>query len=268
MAKSATITALSAGVGAKSSRHKHYPKLLAFTLAEVLITLGIIGVVAAMTIPTLMVNVQLAELQTAYKKVYSDLNQAAQHFQADYDIAVPDYTYWNADNAGMQNAINFQTNIFWTYFKKSAVQERKTTIKPLSPKYSSTVMNYCDYSSNFVDINGRFIRFDDDNANGENGPKICVDTNGDKPPNRQGWDNFLFLFTTDGKVIPIGQSHINNPVNKTQANRNFSVDAVGNCKVSANIIQNASCSYYALLDQSPDDSSKSYWHDFLPSLKN
>ena len=49
----------------------------AFTLAEVLITLGIIGVVAAMTIPTLISNTKGAEFKTAYKKALSVLNQAA-----------------------------------------------------------------------------------------------------------------------------------------------------------------------------------------------
>ena len=48
----------------------------AFTLAEVLITLGIIGVVAAMTIPTLVSNTNGAQFKTAYKKALSTLNQA------------------------------------------------------------------------------------------------------------------------------------------------------------------------------------------------
>lgn len=47
-----------------------------FTLAEVLITLGIIGVVAAMTIPTLISNTTGAQFKTAYKKSLSVLNQA------------------------------------------------------------------------------------------------------------------------------------------------------------------------------------------------
>ena len=47
-----------------------------FTLAEVLITLGIIGVVAAMTIPTLISNTNGAQFKTAYKKVLSTMNQA------------------------------------------------------------------------------------------------------------------------------------------------------------------------------------------------
>lgn len=50
-------------------------KRLGFTLAEVLITLGIIGVVAAMTIPTLMNQTGGAEYKTGYKKMISVLNQ-------------------------------------------------------------------------------------------------------------------------------------------------------------------------------------------------
>lgn len=42
-----------------------------FTLAEVLITLGIIGVVAAMTMPALINATKNAELKTASKKGYS-----------------------------------------------------------------------------------------------------------------------------------------------------------------------------------------------------
>ncbi len=51
-------------------------KSLGFTLAEVLITLGIIGVVAAMTMPTLMNSTQGAQYKAAYKKALSALSQA------------------------------------------------------------------------------------------------------------------------------------------------------------------------------------------------
>ena len=48
----------------------------AFTLAEVLITLGIIGVVAALTLPGLMANYQKKVTVTQVKKVYTSLYQA------------------------------------------------------------------------------------------------------------------------------------------------------------------------------------------------
>ncbi len=58
-----------------------------FTLAEVLITLGIIGVVAAMTIPTLITKIQNRQYATAYRKAFSSLNQALRLMQNDgYDI--------------------------------------------------------------------------------------------------------------------------------------------------------------------------------------
>ena len=47
----------------------------AFTLAEVLITLGIIGVVAAMTMPTLMNQTNGAQYKAAYKKALSAISQ-------------------------------------------------------------------------------------------------------------------------------------------------------------------------------------------------
>ena len=55
---------------------KAQPTSTAFTLAEVLITLGIIGVVAAMTLPTLTANYRKKEVVTKLKRVYTIMNQA------------------------------------------------------------------------------------------------------------------------------------------------------------------------------------------------
>ena len=59
-------------------------KKFAFTLAEILITLGIIGVVAAMTIPNLIVAKEQRVTLTRLKKTYSDLAQAIRLAEADY----------------------------------------------------------------------------------------------------------------------------------------------------------------------------------------
>ncbi len=56
---------------------------LAFTLSEVLITLGIIGVVAAMTIPALMNQANDVELKNKFKKEYSVFSQAILQIQTD-----------------------------------------------------------------------------------------------------------------------------------------------------------------------------------------
>ena len=49
-----------------------------FTLAEVLITLVIIGVIGALTVPALIQNTQKQEYVSALKKAYSTLSQATQ----------------------------------------------------------------------------------------------------------------------------------------------------------------------------------------------
>ena len=51
-------------------------KSFAFTLAEVLISLGIIGVVAAMTLPALVQKKTNSEVEAKLKKIYSAMNQA------------------------------------------------------------------------------------------------------------------------------------------------------------------------------------------------
>ena len=53
--------------------NKHSAKYLAFTLAEVLITLAIIGIVAALTIPTLINKYQVSSWETGLKKSYSTI---------------------------------------------------------------------------------------------------------------------------------------------------------------------------------------------------
>ena len=68
-------------------------KRFGFTLAEVLITLGIIGVVAAMTMPTLMNQTQGAQYKTAYKKALSALSQAVT-----LNVALDEWNFADANN--------------------------------------------------------------------------------------------------------------------------------------------------------------------------
>ncbi len=71
---------------------------IAFTLAEVLITLGIIGVVAAMTMPALIQNHRNTVVETRLKKFYSVINQAVIMAENDYG----DKIYWFEDLEGAQ----------------------------------------------------------------------------------------------------------------------------------------------------------------------
>ncbi len=66
-------------------------KRFGFTLAEVLITLGIIGVVAAMTMPTLINSTQGAQYKAAYKKALSALSQGVT-----LNVALDDFDFADA----------------------------------------------------------------------------------------------------------------------------------------------------------------------------
>ena len=67
-------------------------KKLGFTLAEVLITLVIIGVIAAMTVPTLMNNTNAQEYRSALKKAIAGLNQALTLNYALEGLSANDYS--------------------------------------------------------------------------------------------------------------------------------------------------------------------------------
>lgn len=55
----------------------------AFTIAEILLVLGIIGIVAEMTIPTVVASTQKQQYVTRLKKVYSNMNQVLTSVMAD-----------------------------------------------------------------------------------------------------------------------------------------------------------------------------------------
>ena len=80
-----------------SYRLNDYKKKVAFTLAEVLITLGIIGVVAALTIPTISRNIQQAVLKNQFKKFYSTFWQGVIGIQTKEGRPVKCF-YWDENN--------------------------------------------------------------------------------------------------------------------------------------------------------------------------
>lgn len=91
-------------------------KFNAFTLAEVLITLGIIGVVAAMTMPTLMNSTNGAQYRTAYKKALSVLSQAVVLNVAldDYDLFQATSTATGTNDASLYNLFYNRMNVVKT----------------------------------------------------------------------------------------------------------------------------------------------------------
>lgn len=110
------------GGNARITSHNQGLRLLlsrldAFTLAEVLITLGIIGVVAALTIPTLMANYRKSVVE---KKIYTTYN-ILQNTVRMSAVDNGDPLFWNLDN--------WNSDIFEQYFAPylNIVKRCKTT---------------------------------------------------------------------------------------------------------------------------------------------
>lgn len=194
---------------------RRYKMRSGFTLAEVLITLGIIGIIAEMTIPTLMNNVQDQVLKTSWKKAFSDLSQVTQLISTDNggtlngvfanptqfrDKFLEKMAFnkkcdgsniknecWNDIGAyNLANHVQFQTDAWW-----------------FSPTYSTAaVLN-----------NGMTLLFDDNydvyecNNNTLGSYPYCgtifVDVNGFKKPNTLGKDVFR-IFVYENKTQAFG----------------------------------------------------------------
>lgn len=80
-----------------------------FTLAEVLITLGIIGVVAAMTIPTLVTNYQDKVMVNKAKLAYSQLNNALKLYASTNDCYGNILCLYNPNKTNYEIAQDFST---------------------------------------------------------------------------------------------------------------------------------------------------------------
>ena len=169
------------------------PKASAFTLAEVLITLSIIGVVAAMTIPTLVANYQKKETVTALKKAYSQLSQAVKMSELENG----DKEYWNYD---------LPAEIFMnTYLKPFLKNVEQVNSSEIQNNINYKYLNGKTIVAGSVDGNaiklsdGTMIFVDSWSPSDKSYRGLLVDTNGFKKPNILGRD--LFAFKIDQKGV-------------------------------------------------------------------
>lgn len=167
-------------------------KKKAFTLAEVLITLSIIGIVAAMTIPTLIKNHQKQATLTNLKKSYSDLSEAIRKSEVDNNSLVD----WVFNSGG--NSVAASRLFFDTYLKP----------------YMS-IMRTCPDGNDFtcgVPVSGAGVNYVLSNGVGfslfadSNNIHIVIDTNGSKKPNLSGIDAFYFVINKTNGLIPYDYS--------------------------------------------------------------
>lgn len=86
----------------------------AFTLAEVLVTLGIIGVVASMTIPSVIVKTRQTEYRTGAKKALSVITQAVKLVEVEQGIPIEEATRNRQTAQKFSEALEKKLNIVKT----------------------------------------------------------------------------------------------------------------------------------------------------------
>jgi len=240
---------------------------IGFTLAEVLVTLGIIGVVAAMTIPNLMTNIRYMTIRNQFKKSYSEWNQAAMLFMEDHDMSIPAYAAENGINAFVAELPKyikgFSKYSDWSYAASLTGTKMPYKIKSLNGSYATSFL--CDSTGFYSNLAGSTFSYDAPPRAGYNGPRMCIDINGPKAPNTLGIDIFSFQFTTDGHVIPEGADHKDN-------NYITSIYVGGTKKAAAEYCSGSSdssalaCAYYAFNNISPKGNG-TYWENFVIKKK-
>ena len=161
-----------------------------FTLAEALITLVIIGIIAALTIPNILVNTEQHEYKSALKKALSGLNQVIE-----LNIALEGYGPIEIDSTDMGTGEDSKYNFF---------RKRMNVISTSSEYNGGGTSNWAFFTadgmryefpaapsitgSNFNEKNSKCARtgynIQDDSGNVLNNPcLIIVDVNGERKPN-------------------------------------------------------------------------------------
>lgn len=152
-----------------------------FTLAEVLITLGIIGIIAAITIPSLIKNTQETEYKIAYRKAYSVATQA-------FLSANQQNLMVSRENATLP--ANKMAN--FAAFKSQFNVAKDCNSGDNSDCWAAGETFYTTPASSlpsFIDNSG--MSWSMYTSAGWDG--MLLDTNGFKKPNKYGYDRFYFF---------------------------------------------------------------------------
>ena len=160
--------------------HSSLKKQAAFTLAEVLITLGIIGVVAALTMPALIKKKKKSEASARLKKFYSTMQQAILLSENDNGSAKQwtkaGYIGKDPDTGLYDDADAVNTEIYFNTYLKNYLKYLKTEKDEDTNLFKVMLTD----GSSFLMRNGSCI-------------DIIFDYNGDKYPNKEGRDQYRFL---------------------------------------------------------------------------
>lgn len=167
-----------------------------FTLSEVLITLGIIGVVAAITLPNIITNLQKKVTVTRLKHAYSVLHQAVEQSET----VNGEITNWDFEDKWFEKYMMPHIK----GIKKQKFSKNGTlgiTYKELSgkPETGLALMRGLYENTNIYTLaNGTQIITQDKSSG------AVVDINGYAKPNQFGRDLFYFYISKKYKVYPSG----------------------------------------------------------------
>lgn len=161
-----------------------------FTLAEVLITLGIIGVVVALTLPSIVAHQRKVEYSSRLKKFYSMMEQVIRMSEEDNgeilswtrsgETQMDDEGKTDYDANGKVSKDFFST-YFLPYFKYTKFEDGKNVILEDGAKSGQNPKVYLPDGSTISLWNGGCM-------------DIIFDVNGDSMPNEKGRDRYVFLF--------------------------------------------------------------------------
>ena len=239
----------------------YYSKRSGFTLAETLITIGIIGVVSALTIPNVINKYRAKTFETLFKKSYSNISQAYEKTKSDLGVFNLSEIY----TVYQQGKGYYLASEFINAFDKNLrVVKIINTYTPIT-NYNGTKTVTSNAGNNFPSCNK--ILYDGSsygtliNASKIN---VFVDINGPyKGPNRYGHDVFKFVITRGGnKIEPVKESK---QYTEEELKNIPSPDIAGQpCNLTSNQGGNGfGCSWYAVNNICPYDNTKKYW-DCLP----
>lgn len=192
----------------------------AFTLAEVLITLGIIGVVAALTLPSLIQKYQDQVLENQLKKMYSTLSQGVQKAMA--DDGVSNFSDTELSQACMSpdgGSSNACIQMVKKYFNVVAVKTTRSEYYVGVVQFSENgklvflgrdkskrrfhphwALGRSDYSDRFMLSDGSEFTFGAEVNQYGSYAHIDIDTNGERGPNTEGFDTFGLSVGENGRV--------------------------------------------------------------------
>lgn len=171
----------------------------AFTLAEVLITLGIIAVVAALTLPAVLADKRAKELETGFKKQLAVIQNVL--IRMEMEKGEPYTRNPSTDTRTFKKDFVKYFEIVKDFnFDDCLKINNKYVYRDLTNKYNSFTMYFDD--GQFITSDGAMFMLND----AVNEPLlISFDVNGPyKKPNRYGADLFTFQIMDNGKLLPMG----------------------------------------------------------------